>query len=1430
MSNVPISPGEDVPFQTLFINFAEKYYTDPENINAEEKQILLRKVNIEDYATEDSGRLLESICDNLNEDFHKIFAINQLDVKECKTANDTLLTRKEFDSVSPLMMIKNLSIEENISKVVNDLIKGDAEAIDDVAGCHRISICTATLKNGDKCKNPSLKSKKDSAVGDFCGKHIPPRTKGKWTNINKKNYVADNIYQTHISYNPIGSNLVLSLANTYNNPTDFKIKLEHSLTIQVVGKKKQTYKLVGLIFHIPAPSIHYVAHVKRGKKWYLVDDSLLKDLEEISSDQVFVCNYIDQNKTKSTLHPCLMFYTKEKIMEAPPARLLQTGNTCFFDSLMDIILGLESVRKWVSANSKRNTRQERHTRRANKKERNSTKKNRMEQNDEQNDDDQNDGQNEDQNDRDGEKDKDTTNQEKSDKVQTKICDNQITFNQRKRGDIDCSLDVSSKNWKIGMYDQYQYGNSGRQYKANDPVFEIQGVPKRDPMWLPGIVHVPTTYIYIISKTINKETFYKIGEGGKGSSSTTGTGRLGDAQTYLIPGSIDAGFLVHYLLFFRKNFHIDSKYIGQHVEKQIHATLQTLFPASSISFANNNASEWYSIKDSEKNFFFGFVFDIIGSFHEKRMKPLEITRVSPNDKEDEKVELPSSTDIMERMKLNPEAEKVLQIVNTFNLRYIRPINQIFIDRNNPAEIESYMKELTNIFITTGDTVTLKTPIFKDTHAFTVIEIQKHRVHAWQKGLSNRLIYATVQPVTNSGKITQTKAIPWLDPSSKPIYYVDIHLFLENLHPFNNQSDENKKKLAHMYDFFKNHYEKNQSEVPLPVQIFPSYFLYKPFQDRCGNNFVLKEDSPGKYHDDYSIEIENNTDENQYNRPENQEEDEEVTKPMDTLYSWKVMKYENYMIWRKRWNNDTSTVFGEEEMIPVLRLMKIADVKEMKNIKVKKGPKHPWRKATWTEVEGKKITIDGETYAVGDTVLIDDSQFIKIVNDMPSTSSDKRLAYKITGFYNDSNLDTTLNPLIVVQEKTKGMRIKQDQESLYTSAHPDIMGGHIEMHIRGSLLTPVEPAYKERYVLKINEMKDLYDDIPPLSNNNELAKKWKGVHYVKIVNLTKLNYGVSFFPPYDIPSYWHSNQTEKNYIIDIPIEKLERHSKQQINNNDRALELYKSKLPFQITGIEVIISHSPKNARRENVLTYRVRWAAENGIVIEPDQSKDNIENFAKAQVDLYWEKKSTPIDAYNADHLDDDKDKKNFARENVQRIETSKNKPENLRRAFTLTIDTEHGFKIGDMFFIDEVFYFLSYFTTDLESNDGSSYKYGLCEPAERNNGRVKEYTFRKLLDELGKSTINYFREEIPDGKKLYFKGMLDRYNTLLRVEQNRLLPPRNTRKNIPIKKAPPKPLTKAKQTAIRHTKTKKKKGKPDSTPSLRKTISNKSNNKSPKLL
>lgn len=114
---------------------------------------------------------------------------------------------------------------------------------------------------------------------------------------------------------------------------------------------------------------------------------------------------------------------------------------------------------------------------------------------------------------------------------------------------------------------------------------------------------PTTYIYIISKVFDDDIYFKVGEGGKGSSS--GVGRLGDAQTYLSPGLENAGYKVHYVFFFRKNLHNNSVTIGQHIEKKIHKVLRYYFKPTNISHTNDEPSEWYLLKNSkEEIFFFG----------------------------------------------------------------------------------------------------------------------------------------------------------------------------------------------------------------------------------------------------------------------------------------------------------------------------------------------------------------------------------------------------------------------------------------------------------------------------------------------------------------------------------------------------------------------------------------------------------------------------------------------------------------------------------------------------------------------------------------------------------------------------------------------------------------------------------------------------------
>ena len=142
-------------------------------------------------------------------------------------------------------------------------------------------------------------------------------------------------------------------------------------------------------------------------------------------------------------------------------------------------------------------------------------------------------------------------------------------------------------------------NSGKIFNSSDPEFQISGKHLKDPLYKKyNTFSEPTcasTYIYIISKVIDNDIYYKIGEGGKGTSK--GVGRLSEAQTYLMPGlNEQSGFKVHYVFFFRKSLYLNSLFIGQHIEKTIHSG--THVSQNETSVAPREASKSESQKRSE----------------------------------------------------------------------------------------------------------------------------------------------------------------------------------------------------------------------------------------------------------------------------------------------------------------------------------------------------------------------------------------------------------------------------------------------------------------------------------------------------------------------------------------------------------------------------------------------------------------------------------------------------------------------------------------------------------------------------------------------------------------------------------------------------------------------------------------------------------------
>lgn len=200
---------------------------------------------------------------------------------------------------------------------------------------------------------------------------------------------------------------------------------------------------------------------------------------------------------------------------------------------------------------------------------------------------------------------------------TRNCEKAISYKERQKG-VECPFQTGK--WDPKAYNNYpRLKNSGREYSGSEEIFKVENKLFRDTNQPYNITPYATTYIYIISKKINGKTFYKIGKGGSGDSYS----RLGNAQTFLIPGLEDIGFIVHFLFFYKKAPYLSSKeQINEYIELQLHENLRHHFTASNITFPSAKPSEWYLVDEKHKLFFFGIIFDIVGSFRNS-VQPMSI---------------------------------------------------------------------------------------------------------------------------------------------------------------------------------------------------------------------------------------------------------------------------------------------------------------------------------------------------------------------------------------------------------------------------------------------------------------------------------------------------------------------------------------------------------------------------------------------------------------------------------------------------------------------------------------------------------------------------------------------------------------------------------------------------------------------------------------
>lgn len=1045
-------------FETRFLTFAEKYYTDSENITQNDKENVLRKLNT---AGNDYGQwvsiLFTNIYDHLNIDFQKIFALKQLKVSECKTVNNTIVSRNQSDKMLPMLGSFEYRREEKISKLVIDRLKGETTNIPPVEeGCHTFKRCEAMQKNnGERCKNPSLKAKNGVGFGPYCGKHIQADTKGEWTNItnkDKKIYSEDNVYQNQVSYRPIGENVIIEFDDPVD-PNDFKLIIEHKLAIN----PKTNYNLVGLIFYISASS-QYVAHIKRGKTWYCVDQKI----KEITSDKVF------RYKKNNDNPPCMLFYTKGITKAIRPVHLLLITEKkySFFDCLMDTILGLQSVRDWVNKNGKKRDRQTRIRQKDNslsvtRKQRSKGEKDSSDDDDDDDDgrrsrsnnnsrnfdndgNDNGDGYDNDNGDgydnndgngdgdgdgngdgdgdgdgngdgnEDGDGDGDNSNErdveENDETTYPQIYEEDgtqriVTADQR-RGNTEYPMKydhlLEKNSWLNKLRDQYDgmenLKNSGRMYNGSDIVLKnIEGERFKDPNQVfQSKYTLETSYIYIISKKIGDTVYYKVGEGGS-KNKESGPGRLGDAQTFLPFGLRDeVGFRVHYLLFFNKMQHPNvPQFLSYFVEQKVHSNLRFNFRSASIAFASGNPSEWYVVPDKDLSIFLGFIFDVVSSY---KILPVATWKLVPSDTA--KITIKFDSDWATRLRVNPknvERDEVRNVGSTIVIKHHY--------REDIGDVGLFTQHLTGDFVLPGGQEAVELA-WRTFHVSDVIKNKK--VPELGQPLEINTFYAIVTNRTrtfdeikdhfaNSNiSIHEIKLDANADEKCKFYMSIDKLLEITKKNKYNTAAQFDQWPLKNIYNNYNKKTHHTETYKMPNNFVAPAWYFKSDIQLAWAVKITSEEEYV--YHYDYEKEF-----------------------GSGVKHYWKSTKFytekfhnsDTIVIVRERAKADTNEIIPDKsEIVPVLRVMYVLSVHEIKPTGKKKTGKEK-------EVTLPNCKIHKKTIQNGCMIEVDDDYFTYYdettgVAEETANYKGKKTAYIVKKVYDKVHHDKTLNPWIDIQK--------------------------------------------------------------------------------------------------------------------------------------------------------------------------------------------------------------------------------------------------------------------------------------------------------------------------------------------------------------------------------------------------------------------------------
>jgi len=794
------------------------------------------------------------------------------------------------------------------------------------------------------------------------------------------------------------------------------------------------------------------------------------------------------------------------------------------------------------------------------------------------------------------------------------CKTIISYNQRKEGKV-CDL-IDSDYLKT--YKDFEYDKSGIDYNSSEQIFDIMHkastvVDKYANTVIPILVEY--NYIYIISKTINKQLFFKIGSGSGGNNQYS-KGRIGSAQTYLIPGLENIGFLIHFCILYRKEKFHNHYNISEHVEKNgIHKTLQTIFPASSISFANNNQSEWYLVQPREVSFFLGFVMDTLSSYTMTKLKPLQILKFYKENHNNKVFEIqpPDTEDIRKRIETLGTIngyESIQSTLDEFNIRSARSIPDTVLSvEHNLNRYNSDIKKLKTYFMGEDKYVYIQQESFK------VLFIRRE-INARSMKLTRKIVYVTLQnnptdsvnPIQNFFKSHKIKFVESFIPNNpNPVYLLTISDFLKHVNKPSFANDSEKIEWDNLYAHYtSDDYIKSINIINGPDNIIPACYLDKKIQKNWATEIVSNDKHPLHTHwdDSYSnttietLVAKHNEFNNMEETEEEDEEQERLYSEFDKPYEWVIMRYEES-------NNTILRQIKDREIfeyVPVYKLMLLANLKDTmkKSLFVKQDQ--------WEKIDS--FTVNKVIYHKNDIVRINNDQFLFSQYEFENVPFESRL-YKIKGIYNDKHSNAVLNPYmdIVSVEKKDDKYVTIETKIVYISVNENIISGKIELIEQSEKPEKLDIQYKIGNYLELTGLFDVPNTTDVYQEKLKGSKEYP--HYVQIVSeptRDKLYYGVHFFEPYKNQYSWGQpeTQTKSNDFI-VYIDKYDIENKTTKIDDYDIIKQYIQKLPFLLFSVHRIIRY--RKTRDE----YEIEWNKPDYIdddIVSKFYPKQFIEEFAK----------------------------------------------------------------------------------------------------------------------------------------------------------------------------------------------------------------------------